>query len=147
MIDLVLRTFLTATLFACCAGSPALSSLPQTIEPTPTRMFFSGYPRPAHLAGTSGTVHLTASISADGAVNSTRVDSGPGLLADGAKRMLAKWLFSKCTDASGLCEAHVTFRFILDEGICDGPDCPNDIQVDTPSIVTIRSKLRRAIVN
>lgn len=115
--------------------------------PAPTRVYAARYPRLAHLAGTEGEVRLIAVISPRGAVREVRADSGPGLLIDAARDMLSKWLFSPCPSGTEPCEAPVTFRFVLDPGLCDASDCPNDVQFDAPATITIRSRHRQAIVN
>jgi hypothetical protein len=126
---------------------PAPASQEAEAGPVPKRVFATRYPLLAHLAGTEGTVRLVAVVSSQGTVRDVRVISGPGLLIDPAKQMVSKWLFSGCAAQSRACEAPVTFRFVLEPDLCEAADCPNDVQFDAPSTVTIRSGRRRAIVN
>lgn len=117
-----------------------------TLEIAPTRIVGVQYPRLAHLAVVQGRVELEALLSTEGVVKEITVISGHPLLNDAAKNSLEKWRFAGCTSGAS-CTAKVTFVFVLEKGICDIDQCPNDLQIDLPGTVTIRSKLARAIVN
>jgi hypothetical protein len=90
---------------------------------------------------------LEAVVSTDGTVKDVKVVSGPNLLIDAAKESLRKWRFTGCATSSMNCSARVLYIFVLENGLCDIGQCPNDFQVDLPGTVTIKSKYARAIVN
>src|SRR5690348_15699064 len=101
-----------------------------TLEIAPTRIVGVQYPRLAHLAVVQGRVELEALLSTEGAVKEIKVISGHPLLNDAAKNSLEKWRFAGCTSTGASCTAKVTFVFVLEKGICDIDQCPNDLQID-----------------
>jgi len=111
-------------------------------EPTSRRTYAAQYPFLANLAGTAGGVRLLAAINPDGSVRNVRVVAGPGLLSLPAKEMLSRWQFSPCRETATTCEVHV-FHFVLDCGGCVDTDCREEVQLDLPSAITIRSRRRR----
>ncbi len=116
-------------------------------EVAPQRIVGLRYPTLAHLAAIQGRVELDALVSVDGTVKEVKVVSGHVLLVDAARDSLRKWRFTGCTVTSVHCVARVVFVFVLENGLCEIDQCPNDFQVDLPDTVTIKSKQARAIVN
>jgi TonB family protein len=143
----------TLAVVALCATFLACSGVCQSIgnaassELAPQRIAGLQYPRLAHLALIQGKVELEANVSVDGAVKEVKVVSGHALLIDAAKDSLRQWRFTGCTPSSERCNAGVTFVFVLEKGLCDIDQCPKDLQIDLPGVVTITSKQARAIVN
>jgi TonB family protein len=123
-----------------------LAALPQATtpqsktgeQPEVQRIVGLSYPRIANLGGIEGTVKLIAKVSPAGTVDSVRVISGNGLLADSARQALLEWHF-RCPNVSKPCEASVSFIFKLGE-ICDRQSCPSELQIDLPSEVTVQAK-------
>src|ERR1035441_1940413 len=113
-------------------------------EISPTRIVGVRYPRLALLAVVQGRVELEALLSTEGTVKEIKVVSGHPLLNDAAKNSLEQWRFAGCAPTGVPCTAKVTFVFVLEKGICDIDQCPNDLQIDLPGTVTIRSKPARA---
>lgn len=139
-----------AILAAVTALGPSPSAVVAQNErrgPFPVKVIASRYPLLAHLAGVQGDVQLAVTASADGSVRNARVVSGVGLLNESARAMVSKWAFSACEGAPQDCESTVTFRYVLDPGLCANSDCPTEFEFDLPATVTIRSKHRPAIVN
>jgi hypothetical protein len=115
-------------------------------DTAPLRILGLQYPRLAHLAAVQGKVELEAGIS-DGAVNEVKTISGHPLLVDAAKESLRKWRFKQCASSAHQCSGRVIFLFVLEGGMCDLSSCPNDIQIDLPATITVKSKPARAIIN
>ncbi|HUI79417.1 MAG TPA: energy transducer TonB [Bryobacteraceae bacterium] len=120
---------------------------PAASEIAPTRIVGVRYPRLALLAVVQGRVELEALLSTDGTVKKVKVISGHPLFNDAAKKSLERWRFAGCTPTAASCTTRVTFVFVLEKGICDIDQCPNDLQIDLPGTVTITSKPVRAVVN
>jgi TonB family protein len=116
-------------------------------EIAPLRIVGLQYPRLAHLAVIQGRVELAAVVSTDGAVKEVRTISGHPLLIEAARDSLRQWRFKNCPSSGTQCSAKVTFVFVLEKESCDLDRCPNDIQIDLPNTVTIKSKPARAIIN
>lgn len=127
--------------------SEALAGQDAAKTPVPVRVYAASYPHLAHLLGTQGEVRLAASVSPSGSPDQIRALSGPGLLIDPAKEMLAKWAFTPCGGGAASCEVRISFRFILDPGLCGDSDCPQSFSFDSPDTITIRSVHRKAIVD
>jgi TonB family protein len=116
--------------------------------PLPKHIVGLKYPRLANFAHIAGEVSLEAQIAADGRVVSVRAISGNSLLKVAAKESLEQWQFEPCSPAERECRATVTFVFVLDStATCEVAECPNDITVDLPNKITVRSQLARAIIN
>jgi len=106
------------------------------------------YPRLANFAHVAGEVSLEAKVSADGHVATVKMISGNSLLRDAAKESLEQWRFEPCDQSKRDCRARVTFTFVLDSTVtCKIAECPNDISVDLPNRITVRSQLALAIVD
>jgi TonB family protein len=105
------------------------------------------YPRLAWIAAVQGRVELQATISDQGSVTEVSLISGHALLVDAARGSLRQWRFKTCTPSSARCTAKVAFNFVLDSGSCDYSQCPNDIQIDLPGTVTIKSKHAPPMIN
>ena len=106
------------------------------------------YPRLANFAHIAGEVSLEAEIAGDGRVVSIKVVSGNPLLTMAAKESLAQWQFEPCSPVERECRAAIKFMFVLDQKpLCEIAECPNDITVDLPNKITVRSQTARAIVN
>lgn len=120
----------------------------QVSSPLPKRIVGLKYPRLANFAHVSGEVSLQAEVAADGRVVSIKAISGNSLLTLAAKKSLEQWQFEPCSPAQRECRATITFVFVLDStATCEIAECPNDITVDLPNKITVRSELARAIVN
>jgi TonB family protein len=138
--------------FALCASVFAAHGICQertgssAPEVAPVRFVGLQYPRLAHMATIQGRVELEAVASIEGTVTEVRTISGHPLLIDAARDSLRQWHFKGCTLA-GPCRAKATFVFVLEAGVCELSQCPNEIQVDLPSTITITSKPARAIIN
>jgi hypothetical protein len=72
--------------------------------------------------------------------------SGHPLLVEAASDSLRQWRFKGCA-LPAQCKVKVTFVFVLESGLCELNECPNNIQIDLPTTVTIKSKSARAIIN
>lgn len=106
------------------------------------------YPRLANFAHVAGEVSLEAEIAGDGRVVTIKVVSGNSLLRDAAKESLEHWQFEPCSSSERECRAMITFMFVLDTtATCNIAECQNEITVDLPNKITVRSRLARAIVN
>jgi hypothetical protein len=105
------------------------------------------YPRLAHLASVQGAVEFDLSIGPDGAVSSTKLVSGNGLLAEPVAETLKKWTFTACVGAASECIYRMSVVFVLDGGPLDISECKSNFEFDSSGRVTIRSQFARAIVN
>ena len=117
------------------------------MDATPVRILGLQYPRLAHLAIVQGKVEFEVTILSDGSVGQIKAVSGNPLLVDAAKDSLRRWRFRPCAPSVGQCRSKATFVFVLEKGACDLDRCPNEIQVDLPATVTIKSKPAKAIIN
>ncbi len=137
---------LTRWVFAVLMSSLMVGAQPPPRPLLPKHIVGLKYPRLAHFARVEGEVSLEARIAADGRVVAVRVLSGNGLLTAAAKLSLEQWRFEPCSRRE--CSATVIFNFVLDQtALCNIDECPNEITVDLPDKITVRSQLARAIVD
>lgn len=135
-----------AVLLLLLSGFMAIAE--QAPAPLPKHIVGLKYPRLANFAHVMGEVSLEAEVAADGRVVSVTAISGNSLLKAAAKESLGQWQFEPCSPAQRECRARVTFVFVLDStATCEVAECPNDITIDLPNKITVRSQLARAIVN
>jgi TonB family protein len=128
-------------------GNGQSQAEPAASEVKPLRIVGLRYPRLALLSAVQGRVELEAVVSADGKVKDVKSISGHPLLVNDAKDSLRQWRFTACAPSATQCSARAIFVFEFEKGACEIDSCPNDIQVDMPANVTIRSKPARAIIN
>jgi|SRR5579883_2025687 len=110
----------------------------QPVPPSPRRVVALDYPRFARNAHLQGVVSLAVGVAADGSVSSVRILFGASPLAEPARDVVRRWLFTVCA-AGKKCEMNLTFSFRLIGSCSVGSYCPTTFQIDLPDHVSVIS--------
>jgi TonB family protein len=99
--------FIAGSLFLC-AGAALAAGSPRAI----VRKVSPTYPELARRMHLGGTVVLLVTVQPDGAVSSTKVESGHPLLASAAEDAVRRWHFAPASDTS---ESEIAVNFKSDQ--------------------------------
>lgn len=123
------------------AGALLLAASPVAAEWEPVEVVGLRYPRLVRSARITGTVVVRLTIAADGSVAEAEAVSGHPLLSQAASKNARSWKFSQSKPSDANKPAYLVYRFMV-KGHCAAPDdCRENISVDYPNLVNVRSEI------